>query len=84
MNYAFKTVGPGNPSYSAPEAWYPGLHSPKMDIFSYGMLLVEICLREIPDECSIEKKEACPDDRPNMSDKILEHVLNRKCMLAFQ
>ena len=94
MNCTLKTVGPGNPAYSAPEAWFPEQHSPKMDIFSYGMLLAEMCLRVIPDECSIEKREAhirhikwvamaslirsctseCPDDRPSMSDRILERL----------
>ena len=29
-----------------------------MDTFGYGMLLAEVCLRVIPDECSIEKRAA--------------------------
>ena len=37
-----QTVGPGSPVYAAPEASTPALQSPKMDIFSFGILLVEI------------------------------------------
>jgi serine/threonine protein kinase len=37
-------VGPGSPVYAAPEASTPPLH-PKMDIFSFGVLLVEFSLK---------------------------------------
>ena len=36
------TRAPGNPSYAAPEADTPTLQSTKMDIFSYGVLLLEM------------------------------------------
>ena len=39
---AVATAAPGSPVYAAPEARYPDQHSPKMDTFSYGVLLVEI------------------------------------------
>ena len=42
MRYS-STVGPGNPLYSAPEAGDPKKHSPKMDVYSFGVLLVEMC-----------------------------------------
>ena len=42
------TAGPGNPLYAAPEANDPNGHSPKMDVYSFGMLLVEVCSRELP------------------------------------
>ena len=45
---AIKTVAPGSPAYAAPEARYPDQHSPKMDTFSYGVLLIEMCVRELP------------------------------------
>ena len=35
-----KTPGPGNPAYAASEAMSPNLHSPAMDVFSFGILLV--------------------------------------------
>jgi len=43
-----KTAGPGNPTYAAPEADVPKLQSPKMDVFSYGVLLLEMCSRKFP------------------------------------
>ena len=40
-------VHPGNPSYAAPEANNPTQHSPKMDIFSFGVLLLEMLTGEL-------------------------------------
>eukprot|EP00731_Ephydatia_muelleri_P024195 Em0016g466a len=37
------TAGPGNFTYAAPESSDPDLQSPKMDVFSYGILLLEMC-----------------------------------------
>ena len=42
------TAGPGNPLYAAPEANDPHRQSPKMDVYSFGILLVEMCSRELP------------------------------------
>ncbi|XP_019855318.1 PREDICTED: probable serine/threonine-protein kinase drkD [Amphimedon queenslandica] len=42
------TTNPGNPVYSAPEAANPREHSPSMDVFSYGVLLLEMITRRIP------------------------------------
>ena len=44
-----QTVGPGNPVYAAPEANTPALQSPKMDIFSFGVLLVEMFTDQFPE-----------------------------------
>ena len=44
------TVGPGNPLYSAPEVSDPKQHSPKMDVYSFGVLLVEMCSGELFDD----------------------------------
>ena len=44
-----RTVGPGSPVYAAPEANIPSLQSPKMDIFSFGVLLVEMCTARFPE-----------------------------------
>ena len=49
-----KTVGPGNPTYAAPEAYIPPQQSPKMDIFSFGVLLLEMYSSEFPDSSSRE------------------------------
>ena len=51
---AIATAAPGNPIYAAPEARYPDQHSPKMDTFSYGVLLVEMCIRILPDPAQRE------------------------------
>ena len=45
-----RTAGPGNPSYAAPEAAVPSQQSPKMDVFSFGVLLVEMATRRFPDK----------------------------------
>ena len=47
------TAGPGNPSYAAPEASNPALQSTKMDVFSYGVLLVEMATRRFPDKSTL-------------------------------
>ena len=43
-----RTAGPGNPAYAAPEADFPSQQSPKMDVYSYGVLLLEMCSRRFP------------------------------------
>ena len=54
---AVATVAPGSPVYAAPEACYPDQHSPKMDTFSYGVLLMEMCIQRLP-ESSPAQREA--------------------------
>ena len=44
-----RTVNPGNPVYSAPEAGVPRDHSPAMDVYSYGVVLVEMMICRIPE-----------------------------------
>ena len=44
-----KTSNPGNPVYSAPESFNPNQHSPAMDVFSYGVLLIEMVVCQFPD-----------------------------------
>ena len=50
-----QTENPGNPVYSAPEARTPSRQSTKMDIYSYGVLLVEMCTSRFPD---VDKRAA--------------------------
>ena len=52
------TQNPGSPAYSAPEASNPHLQSPKMDIYSFGALVLEMLTGRLP----------APDDRPSASD----------------
>uniref|UniRef100_A0A1X7UZ70 Protein kinase domain-containing protein n=1 Tax=Amphimedon queenslandica TaxID=400682 RepID=A0A1X7UZ70_AMPQE len=43
-----RSVNPGGPLYAAPEAANPREHSPSMDVFSYGVLLLEMITQRIP------------------------------------
>ena len=43
------TMGPGNVTYAAPESFNPKLQSPKMDVYSYGILLLEMATGQFPD-----------------------------------
>ena len=46
---ASHTVNPGNAAYAAPEVLKPeGPHTPAMDVFSFGVLMYEMCSREFP------------------------------------
>ena len=58
-----KTVGPGSPAYAAPEAHNPSLQSPKMDIFSFGVLLVEMCTCRFPEVSARERLIASIQDQ---------------------
>ena len=53
------TAGPGCPLYAAPEAGYPDQHSPKMDTYSYGVLLIEMCLRQLSSPGQREAQILC-------------------------
>ena len=68
-----QTVGPGSPCYAAPEAEYASQQSPKMDIFSFGALLVEMLTGELP----------APDERPRLLRAIRHQrllALIRRCL----
>ena len=48
FQHQLRTENPGSPVYAAPEANNPALQTPKMDIYSFGVLLVEMCTCEFP------------------------------------
>ena len=50
-----KTVAPGNAVYAAPEANTPSQQSAKMDIFSFGVLLLEMASCRFPDPSTRER-----------------------------
>ena len=52
-----RSVAPGNPVYSAPEAKFPEDHSPAMDIYSYGVLLTEMVLCRPPGFTNAERQQ---------------------------
>ena len=43
-----QTENPGSPVYTAPESRDPALQTPKMDIYSFGVLLIEMCTCQFP------------------------------------
>ena len=49
FSQCLQTVNPGSPVYSAPEAHNPDLQSAKIDIYSFGVLLIEMCTSRFPD-----------------------------------
>ena len=55
-----QTQNPGSPVYAAPESHNPALQSPKMDIFSFGVLLIEMCTSQFP----------APERRPDLIESI--------------
>ena len=61
------TANPGSPAYAAPEASNPRLQSPKMDIYSFGALVLEMLTGRLP----------APDDRPGMLSKVQHEQLLR-------
>ena len=48
FQHQLQTQNPGSPVYAAPESHNPALQSPKMDIFSFGVLLIEMCTSQFP------------------------------------
>ena len=66
-----RTENPGSPAYAAPEASNPRLQSPKMDIYSFGALILEMLTGRLP----------TPEDRPGMIRKVqheqLLHLIRR-------
>ena len=59
-----KTQGPGNPTYSAPESNFPNKQSPKMDVFSFGILMIEMFSGKFPSVDARERLVLSIKDRP--------------------
>ena len=55
LQQQLNTENPGSPVYSAPEANTPALQSPKMDIFSFGILLLEMLTGRFPQVSSRQR-----------------------------
>ena len=58
--HQLETVNPGSPVYAAPEANDPCLQSTKMDIYSFGALMLEMLTGQLP----------TPEDRPALLLKV--------------
>ena len=55
------TSNPGSPVYSAPEASTPSLHSAAMDIYSFGILLLEMATEQFPSTVAHEREGSIQD-----------------------
>ena len=63
--HQLETVNPGSPVYASPEANNPCFQSPKMDIYSFGALMLEMLTGQLP----------IPEDRPALLLKVLHDQL---------
>ena len=52
------TVGPGCMNYSAPEAGNPSQQGPKMDVYSFGVLLFEMCVGNLVGQHNLQTTRA--------------------------
>ena len=49
-----RTIAPGCIAYAAPEAGDPRQQGPKMDVYSFGVLLLEMCVGKFMDQHTLE------------------------------
>ena len=56
------TVGPGCIAYSAPEAGNPSQQGTKMDVYSFGVLLFEMCVGELVGQRNLELTKSAVKD----------------------
>ena len=71
------TAAPGSPVYSAPEALSPNLHSPAMDVYSFGILLLEMSTHRLPSTVSFEREEQiCEIQYPSIK-TLVEYCTSR-------
>ena len=71
-----QTKNPGSPVYAAPETIDPSLQSTKMDVFSVGVLLIEMCTGQFPSDDEHEHLLLTIPDR-GFSD-LISRCINRK------
>ena len=70
------TENPGSPIYSSPEANTPALQSSKMDISSFGVLLVEMLTGRLPHKSSRQRLIASINDDGYLA--LIEHCLKEE------
>ena len=73
---ALQTKNPGSPVYAAPEAAEPSLQSTKMDIFSVGVLLIEMCTGQFPSDDGRERLLLTISDRG--FSELISRCINRE------
>ena len=65
--YQASTVAPGSPVYSAPEAVSPHFYSPAMDVYSSGILLLEMATCRLPSTIFFEREgQICEIQYPSI------------------
>ena len=72
-----RTAAPGSPAYAAPEAQSPNLHSPKMDVYSFGVLFVEMITRRLPSTLVFEREEQIQGIQWASIRALVEHCTSR-------
>ena len=65
------TVAPGAVIYSAPEALHPRQQGPKMDVYSFGILLFEMCVGKLIDQHNLQTTKAAVANWPDREKKFL-------------
>ena len=65
------TVAPGSVIYSAPEALDPRQQGPKMDVYSFGILLLEMCVGKLIDQHNLQAAKAAIANWTNQEKKFL-------------
>ena len=78
QNISSTSVGPGNPFYSAPEAQFPDNHSPAMDVYSFGVLLVEMILCQPPSPTTAERERQAESIRWPSIKPLVKQCLNHQ------
>ena len=78
QNISSTSVGPGNPFYSAPEAQFPDNHSPAMDVYSFGVLLVEMILCQPPSPTTAERERQAESIRWPSIKPLVKQCVNRQ------
>ena len=72
------SVAPGSPVYSAPEALSPHLHSPAIDVYSFGILLLEMATCSLPSTTSFEREgQICEVQYPSIK-TLVEHCTSHE------
>ena len=66
---------PGNPAYAAPEAKVPDDHTTKMDVYSFGVLLFEMCLQQPPEMSTAGRARQAKLVRWNSMGKVIEECM---------
>ena len=78
-NISASSVYPGNPFYSAPEAEFPIHHSPAMDVYSFGVLLMEMILCEPPSSTPAERERQVETIQWQSLKPLVQRCIVRDC-----